>query len=707
MTAHRIFILLLGLPVLCLSVSSQVFAEEDVSASTEETASNEFLIVKVEGESIAEEHETLLDPEQANYGLSSDGGEILRSVPGVSGVRMGGRGIDPVIRGQQANRLNVLMDGAYIHGGCPNRMDPPTAYAPTTSFDEIRVIKGNQTLQYGEGGSGGTVVFERTTPRFTDSKSYRAKASSAYNSNGDAKFFDANVIAGGEKGYFRINAGHNEANHYKDGNGNSVLSGYEASDVDFGLGFTPNENLSTEIGWSYLDEKDVFYGGARMDSPESESMIYRLHTEWNDESGTLRSVRFNTYFSPVDHVMDNFSLRSPAMGMPRLVVNSDSDTYGGRLLFDIASTDSLLHTLGLDLQNNSRESLRYMSPADGSTNMLQSVLWPDVDLNKFGFFLETEAELGTDSRLKVGARYDHIDYSAGRADLKPAGMNLSPNMLYSTYYNQSAGDDQEHNVGGLARFEQDLWDEKNLIYFALSRTLRTADTTERFMAANGMQPAMRWVGNPGLDPEEHHQAEIGTKIGTDQYGVDFSLFYNNVSNFILRDRAHAQNGIFQNDNATIYRNVDATLLGGELAANLNITSELIATGSLAYTYAENDSDNRAIAQIPPLEADLGLEFRQSGWLIGSRLEMAAQQNRVDDNPATGSGLDARKTPGYALLNLYGEVELGDIVRLQLGVDNLFDKNYAQHLNKPNAFDAVQIQVNEPGRAFWVRLVADI
>ena len=58
---------------------------------------------------------------------AADAGEWLRRLNGVEGIRMGGHGLDPVIRGQQGNALNVLIDGGYVFGGCPNRMDPPTA----------------------------------------------------------------------------------------------------------------------------------------------------------------------------------------------------------------------------------------------------------------------------------------------------------------------------------------------------------------------------------------------------------------------------------------------------------------------------------------------------------------------------------------------------------------------------------------------------
>ena len=53
-----------------------------------------------------------------------DGADLLRGVAGVTVGRMGGHGLEPRIRGLGEGNLNVLVDGAYVHGGCPNRMDP-------------------------------------------------------------------------------------------------------------------------------------------------------------------------------------------------------------------------------------------------------------------------------------------------------------------------------------------------------------------------------------------------------------------------------------------------------------------------------------------------------------------------------------------------------------------------------------------------------
>ena len=40
--------------------------------------------------------------------------------------------------------------------------------------------------------------------------------------------------------------------------------------------------------------------------------------------------------------------------------------------------------------------------------------------------------------------------------------------------------------------------------------------------------------------------------------------------------------------------------------------------------------------------------------------------------------------------------------LSAGITNLFDTTYANHLNRSNVFDPVEVRVNEPGRSVFVR-----
>jgi iron complex outermembrane receptor protein len=82
---------------------------------------------------------------------------------------------------------------------------------------------------------------------------------------------------------------------------------------------------------------------------------------------------------------------------------------------------------------------------------------------------------------------------------------------------------------------------------------------------------------------------------------------------------------------------------------------------------------------------------------------AARQSRVDDDPLTGSGLDAGETPGWAVLDIVASWRIGAGFRLLGGVENAIDRTYAEHLNRDDFFDPIRLQINEPGRSFWLRM----
>jgi iron complex outermembrane receptor protein len=271
--------------------------------------------------------------------------------------------------------------------------------------------------------------------------------------------------------------------------------------------------------------------------------------------------------------------------------------------------------------------------------------------------------------------------------------------MFAMYYGTSADDADENNVGGFVRLKEELWGGPGYVYVSASRTVRTADATERYMAKWVGDATKRWVGNPNLDPEKHHQAEIGLVFQEAGTNFSTSVFYNNVDDFILYDRAHGQDGILLSDRAVIYRNIDAKFHGVELELTKSWGNWSAGFG-LAYVYSENDTDGRPIAQTPPLEGHFSLDYENGPFSAGGIVRGAARQTRVDDDASTGSGLDAGKTGSWGTLDLHLGYKVGKNGEIELGIKNVFDEEYAQHLNKPNSFDPAVTQINEPGRSVW-------
>jgi iron complex outermembrane recepter protein len=660
--------------------------------------------VVVEGKAETSPTATVVPLDGATTGIPADAADFLRDINGVSGIRMGGHGIDPIIRGQSMTRLNILLDGAYIHGGCPNRMDPPTAYSTMESYDSVTIIKGSQTVRYGGGGSGGTVLFDRKPPQFEPDKKYRARIDTGYKSNSGTKTFSADVAAGSKLGYIRGIAGYQDADNYVDGDGNEVRSAFTNKSGNLILGYTPDPKKNLVLNLEAIREEDVRYAGAGMDAPSSDADNVRLKYAQGDRLGPLSGVAFEIYSTKVEHLMDNYSLRESTANTP-MRVPTTSDTVGGRVLGDIMAGDAIL-TLGIDYQKNERDAARYSGMPGGEPTTLQSIMWPGTKLEQAGLFAELAVPVGNLDQVKAGVRYDRVEASVSRGHQKPdSGPSPTPNDLYAAYYAETSDKKSENNVGGFMQYEHAIGEGR--LYAGISRAVRTADATERYLASFSRNLATgtdnSWVGNPELEPEKHHQIEAGCKWTGKAWTTDVAIYYNAVTDFILRDKARNQDGVLvSNGTATIYRNVDAEFYGIDWETGYRITEALRIRADLAYVHAENTTDDRHLAQIPPLEASLGVAYTKDAWHAGGSLRMNAKQTRADIE--NGSGQDVQETPGWRVVDLYGSYEISKNVKLSFGIDNVLDETYAYHVNRANAdpYNPEAIQVNEPGRQVWIR-----
>ncbi len=621
----------------------------------------------------------LLD-KSANYFTSesiahkpgSDMAELLGSVNGVSGTRMGGRAIDPIIRGQRETQLNVLLDGAYLHGGCPNRMDPPTTYASGDSYDLVTLIKGSQTVLYGSGGSGGTVILSRQKPVFNE-QGYAATVTGMARSNGEGGTLSADVVTGNDQGYFRFIGEVADMDSYEDGNGDAVRSAYLSRSGALIVGAQLGEDTDLTLSYDRNEERDVLFAGANMDSPESNADIYRVKLEHRFDGEMIQKVKAELFQSNVDHLMDSYSLRDKASGM---YAPSSSDTHGGRVIFD-GWFGAHQASFGVDYQNSARNGVVYSYPA----NMPMGQLWPDATIEQMGLFGEVSRSLSAKDRVKLGLRYDFVT-----ADVKNENDVFMMSQTAATLYGAPPEQQTEHNLAGFASWQHQL-NQSYQLEMTASRSVRTADATERYMAKSN------WVGNPWLAPEKHHQLEW-VLSNTDKSPWSLSAYYNRIDEYILR---------YRDSSAERYRNVEAEIYGLEFEHQYSLNEQWLLKSNLSYTVGNNLDTDQPLSRISPLSARVQALYHSGKWGAGITSNLVASQNEVCLASTDCAGLDVTKTAGYGLLDLFADYRLTSAVTLAAGIDNLFDKTYRVHESRDDVFDPMPLQVNEPGRSVWMRL----
>ncbi len=523
------------------------------------------------------------------------------------------------------------------------------------------------------------------TPRLKQGESIRGKINPIYS---NSKQLLSDITLGNTQGFVRGIIKHLNVDNYKDGDGNEINSAFTHQTASLIFGYTPTDKTRFELSFEAADTNDAaLYGNATMDLPQNDKNTIRF--KYQNELGTKAMF----YYSEVDRVMDNYSVRSLISPM-KMLMRGHFSMQGGRISQDWLTDNKIKWTLGIDYKSYNKDTDRF----SGSVNVaiptkLQSIMLPDVDLQQTMLFGEVQMPF-----LKAALRYRHVSTQANRAT-QLAMRGITPNDLYQKYYGTTAQSHEENNIDGFIKYKYKL--KNGFAFLNLNRAVRTATAMERFIAVNGSNPIRNGIGNPNLNPEQTNQVKLGISWKSKGWQQKASIFYNDVTDYILRDRAHTI------DNSNIYRNIDARLYGFEWKTNLKWNQNWSNYFSLAYIHATNVTDNRPIAQTPPLMGVLGLNYKFNKlWYIASELEYAAKQTRIDNDINTGSGLDIEETSGFSILNIFSGININKQISLQLGINNLFDKTYAYHVNPANIVyfnpEAIQV-VNEPGRIFWLNL----
>jgi iron complex outermembrane receptor protein len=614
---------------------------------------------------------------------NSETGTALRNINGVDASRMGGHGVDLVINGQKSSQLNILMDGAKIEGGCPNRMDPPTAYAEMSSFDEVTVIQGVNSVQYGAGGSGGTVLFERNAPTFEEGKPYQGEINLGTASSGLTQDINATVAAGGDKGYIVLQGSKKSADNYKDGNGDEVRSSYQSKQGHVEVGFRPTEDQLLKLSYEQSIIEDALFEGAGMDSPESDGRTLRLGYEAKNIAKNIQTLEIDLYRSEVDHIMDNFTFRPETLVNKQMESPTNVETKGAK----IKLTSQFGHTT-LDYGVQFESIAKYAELNSLAMPAMNQISWPDTLQETRSVFAESTSYFKDSQKVILGLRYDAVEHGIGlTTDAVPAYT-----LAYTDYNGKTKVSDA--NLNGLVRYERSFGNKN--AYIALSRTHRYPDATELFMAKN--TPVDKWIGNPDLDPEQHNQLDIGISENSKNTTWSVNAYYDNVNNYILRDLSQNQ-AISGLTDANVYANIDAIIYGLNSSFSHKLNRNLTMGGRASFTTGENTTDNRNLSNIAPLSGTLYSEYSASNWMAGTRFNFATAQTEVN------AEYEELETAAWSTLDLYGHYKINKTITLSAGVDNVFDHAYQTYLNRVDSYSGDTFKVYEPGRIAWVKLNA--
>jgi iron complex outermembrane receptor protein len=626
----------------------------------------------------------------------------LREVPGLSLRSQGNHAAEPVLRGMAWERVATDFNGLALHGGCPSRMDPPLSLFSAVSVSRVDVDLGPSSVIHGPGGLAGRIRLDSSlewNPEAPAPASTILLGSAA--SNGKARA--ASVSARNESrnaaatGFYQLS----RQDDTFAADGTRVPAQRDKSEIGADLALL-HSNLRSSLGLRWIDESDVDYPALPMDTRSSETLLITPALSWQPEAAHLDALDLRLGVSRVDHLMDNRD--KPNRGLMIASTPTRSDTTNGRLLSTWSFEPAILR-LGTDASRLERDAVRTRTmPATGKT--FRDPIWPDLTQDQAGLFAEVEAPLNEGLRLRSGLRFDQVASQADDADARIVpGPAIGPTTIrnsWETYGGAEQPDDSRDDslVSGNIVLESPLtpqWTSQ----IGLSRVAALPNLTQLYRAFSP-EPGGYNIGNPSLDPEVKHQIELRLDGRAGPHALGFALHASRVDDFALPVTLARLDidGDGKADRLRGTRNVDAEFWGAESSALLRLAPEWTLPLRAAWLRGRNADSGDDLPEIPPLETAAALRWERESasdpWMEFG-LRHAHKQTQIDRD----FGED--ETPSFAVFHLRCGFSPRPGLRLEAGVENLFDRQYHEHLTReavlPVGDLALGDEIPAPGRSF--------
>ena len=648
---RKIFFIILG--TIFLLVSKPVFSQEGEGSGKKVLKLEE---IKVIGERIQSSPypASIIKKEDIEEFTARDAGEMLRKVTGLSAVRRGAIGLDPVIRGLKEDRITLLFDGTRMYGACPGRMDPPSMHVDIDELEGLEVIRGPYSVIQGPGIMGGVINLIKRKPTRFEEFEIHGEIDSGFDSTASGKKGRLTLWGGAKPFDFQLSTGGKNYRDYRSGDSKVHDSRFRDINYDLRVGLNPTHMQRLEFGYGQGFGRDMRYPALAMDARDDDTEMYSLEYSFKEPLPRMKYLSAKLYRNRVDHLMDN--KHKPTLPMMFMQTDSHTDTYGGKLEtgFSFAPWGSLI--TGIDFYELSADNNRLMIRDMPMT--MWSKIWPEAYINDLGGFIEYQLDPFPKLSTTLGFRADGV-----RADA------------------QQSSPQRETNLSGNLGLIYHLMDNIDL-RGSLGRGVRTANPNERY--SNYFINTVDnydYLGDPELDPEKSLQLDLGLQARFQRLNINLSAFYNQINDYIsgkinpnLRPTTTGARGVKQ------YVNIErATLRGVELAGRLLVTPTVSLLGNLAYTWGNDEEADAPLPEIPPLEANLGLRYDD----LEERFWIEMDARVVDDQDRAARSFGEDQTGGFSTFGVRGGIHLQKGYELIVGVENISDKKYHEHLNRAN------------------------
>ena len=430
---------------------------------------------------------------------------------------------------------------------------------------------------------------------------------------------------------------------------------------------TTADDQELRLSYTLNRSNNVLYPNTPMDAIKDDSNIYSVEYNIDNINDEYKNINLQYYYSDVDHPMSTqyrLSSNNPAKD----TTNHMNTTMQGAKLKNTVLLNSYKILLGLDGSKRTWKG-KYLNTTTGA---FKGISIADTATYNNAIFTKIDKSFGA-FNLSVGARYDSTTIKSDEivAMTDRAFSALNANIF--TSYNLN---------------------EENRLFFGFGKSSRVPDARELYNRKAG-----KMLGTPTLEQTTNQQFDLGYELQAEMFEFKIKGFYSMLDDFIYLQKNVATNK---------FKNIDATIYGGELTASIYPTDDITIDMGASYKRGEKKTalvgqTDKDLADMAPLRGNIELTYE---YMNNSTIsaEVQASDKWSDYDKDNGE----QEISAWSVLNLKLKHAINKNFDFTLGVNNLFDETYTQSntyadLNLVASGTTDVMLLNEPGRYVYTNL----
>lgn len=678
--------------------------------------------------------------------------DLLASIPGIKVQKSQFGGGSPVLRGMEANRVLLVVDGVRMNNAIyrSGHLQSSITVSPSI-LERTEVLFGPSSVIYGSDALGGVIHYYTKTPKINQKKKVNISLLSRYSSVNQEttnqgsfelsfkKWSSLTSISYADFGDLRM--GKNRKHGFNDWGkvvqySNNTSDFYNPNAVS-----NPNPTIQKNTGYNQTDflQKLYFKFSDKTNVTfnlqySTSSNIPRFDKLTERKNGNLKFAEW--YYGPQDRLLVSSQL---AIHPHKKRINKGTITAAyqnikeSRIQRKFTSLDRLYRQESVDVYSlNGDFSIPLAKISNRDLSYGFEITHNKVNSNSYGKTIAVNGSeiTGFSGDFAVQSRY-------------PDGGSSYTSAAVYTNYRQDVTDKSTLNTG--IRFTSTwlnaTWNDQTFITLpnnkispknaSVTATIGyvyrpTKDLQFNSVISSGFRsPNIDDIGkirekngyvsvpNVNLRPEYVYNAEVGLLkfYNNRKFNINLNAYYTLLDNYIAREK-FSFNGsatiLYDGELAQTIANVNhknAYIVGSTLSFKGKIKDFWNTEGSITYTKGKSYDTKQPLSSIPPFFGNIEIGYSKNKFETALNFKFNGKKklkdynliegiDNIEQTPFINTTNQYYGTPNWTIVNFYSKYQISSAIKLQFKIDNIFDNHYKEFASS----------ISAPGRNFSISIL---